>query len=82
MADAIQTQSDVISRNQTSSVALIVPIVAQRSPKLTLVYVAAMVLFKGVKGGRDTRGHWVDAVTPLAAYLWKGGRRGEHVHAR
>ena len=55
-------------RNQTSSVALIVPIVVQRSPKLTLVYVAAMVDVEGVKGGRDTRGHWVGVVTPLAAY--------------
>ena len=55
-------------RNQTSSVALIVPIVVQRSPKLTLVYVAAMVDVEGVKGGRNTRGHWVGVVTPLAAY--------------
>ena len=62
---------------------LIVPIVAQRSPKLTMVYVAALVRVEGVKGGRDTRGHWVGVVTPWAAHLWgKGyGRRREHSHA-
>jgi hypothetical protein len=31
-------------------------------------YVAAMVRVEGVKGGRDTRGHRVGVVTPLAAH--------------
>ena len=67
-----QWHSAALRRNQWQSKAIkwvtIVPIVAQRSPKLTLVYVAAMVDVEGVKGGRDTRGHWVGVVTPLAAY--------------
>jgi hypothetical protein len=75
-----QWQSMVINGNQW---VINVPIVAQRSPKLTMVYVAALVRVEGVKGGRDTRGHWVGVVTPWAAHLWgKGyGRRREHSHA-
>jgi hypothetical protein len=75
-----QRQSDAINGNQW---VINVPIVAQRSPKLTMVYVAALVRVEGVKGGRDTRGHWVGVVTPWAAHLWGEGcgRRREHSHA-
>jgi len=75
-----QWQSMVINGNQW---VINVPIVAQRSPKLTMVYVAALVRVEGVKGGRDTRGHWVGVVTPWAAHLWGEGcgRRREHSHA-
>ena len=82
-----QWHSAALRRNQWQSKAIkwvtIVPIVAQRSPKLTIVYIAAMVRVEGVKGGRDTRGHRVGVVAPLAAHLWGEGcgRRREHSHA-